>query len=82
MCSGSLEETELLLRWRSFLEGFIQKSALQSSLEIPGMWSWKEVVAGTENTLRNLEIRKPQGYNQCLGQNGLQSKNREQVIAP
>ena len=36
MCSGSLEETELLLRWRSFLEGFIQKSALQSSLEIPG----------------------------------------------
>ena len=31
MCSGSLEETELLLRWRSFLEGFIQ-----SSLEIPG----------------------------------------------
>ena len=31
MCSGNLEETELLLRWRSFLEGFIQ-----SSLEIPG----------------------------------------------
>ena len=36
MCSGSLGETELLLKWRSFHEGFIQKSALQSTLEIPG----------------------------------------------
>ena len=35
MCSGHLEETELLLKWRSF-QGLIQKSALQSTLEIPG----------------------------------------------
>ena len=82
MCSGSLEETELLLRWRNSSKDSFRSQHCSQVLKYLGMWSWKEVVAGTENTMRNPEIRKPQGYNQCLGQNGLQSKNREQVIAP
>lgn len=49
MCSGRLEETELLLRWRSF-QGFIQKSALKSTLEIPGHVEL-EVITGTENSM-------------------------------
>ena len=81
MCSGSLEETELLLKWRSFHEGFILNQHCSQLLKYLGTWSWKEVIAGTENRMRK-EVRKPPGYNQCLGQNGLQSKNREQVIAP
>ena len=52
MCSGSLEETELLLKWRSFHEGFILNQHCSQLLKYLGMWSWKEVIASTENSMR------------------------------